>query len=125
MAFIGLIAGVSLFVAGIVLTVGALIAMIPMSEAALRWTTLVIGLVLVLIGGVAFGFAFSQRRWLEVSRSYELMGALIDPVPSALSVAKNLVRAVKREPTVHVPRASIQPPVVRREPPPRLEPSHV
>ncbi len=109
MALVGLIAAVSLAVAGLVLAVGALIAMIPMSESALRVTTLVIGAALLAIGGVAFAMAFSQRRWLEASRSYELMGAVIEPVPSALSVPKNLARAIKREPTVHVPRETIEP----------------
>lgn len=125
MAFVGLVAAISLVVAGLVLTVGALIAMIPMSESALRITSLAIGALLLVVGGAAFAMAFNQRRWLEVSRSYELMDAVIEPVPSALSVPKNLVRAIKREPTVHAPRESIEP---RHKVPSRnarLEPSHV
>lgn len=122
MALVGLIAAISLFIAGLVLTVGALVAMIPMSESALRMTTLVIGALLVTAGGVGLVMAFSQRRWLHVSRAYELMEAVVEPVPSALSVPKNLVRALKREPTVHAPRESIEP---HRSPtvPSRLEPS--
>ncbi|MCM2281140.1 MAG: hypothetical protein NDI61_04765 [Bdellovibrionaceae bacterium] len=108
MAVVGLIAGVALCVAGFVLAVGALIAMIPMSESALRMTALVIGFILLLSGLIAFAIAFSQRRWLTMSRSYELMEAVMEPVPSTLSVPKNLIRAVKREPTVHAPRETIE-----------------
>jgi hypothetical protein len=115
MAVSGLIGLIALFVAGIVLTIGAILWLMPLEAETRIWTALIVGLILMIIGAVVLAMLFSQRRWLELSRSYDLMDAVIEPVPTAASVPKNFIRAFKGQPTAHAPRESIQPH------PPRME----
>lgn len=118
MGAVGGIAALALLVCGFVLFVGGLLSIIGVSSKALSWIALGVGAFLTIAAIVGFFFAFNQRRWLEYSKSYDLMDALIDPVPSPQAVPKNMVAAVKGEPTEHIPRTEIQPhynPPYRRE----------
>jgi hypothetical protein len=109
MGAVGGIAALALLVCGFVLFVGGLLAVLGVSGEALAWTSLVIGAILTTAAVVGFLWAFKESRWLEYSKSYELMNAVVDPVPNPKAVPQNIVAAVKGEPTVHVPRTEIQP----------------
>ena len=109
MAAVGGIAALSLLVCGFVLFIGGLLAVLGVSGQALAWTALIIGAILTIAAIAGYFIGFSERRWLEASRSYELMNALVDPVPSPKAVPKNIAAAFKGEPTEHVPRSRIQP----------------
>jgi hypothetical protein len=130
MGAVGGIAALALLVCGFVLFVGGLLAVLGVSGAALAWTSLIIGAILTTAAVVGFLWAFKESRWLEYSKSYELMNAVVDPVPNPKAVPQNMVAAVKGEPTIHVPRAEIQPhydpPYQRkhREPTQTLTPSY-
>ncbi len=127
MGSVGGIAAVALLVCGFVLFVGGLLAVLGVSGEALAWTSLVIGALLTTAAVVGFIWAFKESRWLEYSKSYDLMNALVDPVPNPTAVPRNIVAAVKGEPTVHVPRAEIQPqydpPYQRKHREPASEPT--
>jgi hypothetical protein len=126
MGLVGLISIVALFVTGLVLTIGAIVWILPLSETTRPWITLVAGLLFVIFGAVVLAMLFSQRRWLELSRAKGLMEAVIEPVPSAAAVPKNLVRVFKGEPTEHSPRSSIDPhPELRKGRPAPLRPQPV
>jgi hypothetical protein len=109
MGAVGGIAALALLVCGFVLFLGGLLAVLGVSGEALAWTSLVIGGILTIAAVAGFIWAFKESRWLEYSKSYELMNAVVDPVPNPKAVPQNMVAAVKGEPTVHVPRAEIQP----------------
>lgn len=116
MGFVGAIAAVSLIMTGFVLLIGGLLAVLGVSGAALAWVALIVGLVLTGAGVAGAILGFSEKRWLELSRSYELMDAVIEPVPTAKAVPKNMVAAFKGEPMEHTLRTAILPKPV---PPPR------
>ncbi len=89
---------IALVVAGVVLVVSAILAMLPISPAALSWIALISGCVLMLFGGLTLAYLFNQKRWLEQSRAYELIDAFTDPDFRATSVPRNMAAALKREP---------------------------
>lgn len=84
MAFLGLLAlgmTASILVTGLVLAVVGLLGLLPLEARTVSWTLLVLGVLLAVLSGVGLGILFSQRRWLEVSKSYDLMDAALAPWP--------------------------------------------
>lgn len=79
LGLVGLIAATALMVTGLLLAILGLLELLPISEGAVAVTTLVLGLVLAIGIGAAFLWAFSQRRWLAWSKSYEMMDAVLSP----------------------------------------------
>lgn len=74
----------SILVTGAVLAIVGLIGLIPMELRTFSIVVLVVGLLLAILSGVAFGVLFSQKRWLELSKSYDLMNAVLTPWPGVL-----------------------------------------
>lgn len=113
MAIVGVIACVALSVVGFTLFLGAILWMLPVTAVAMAWIVLLIGLIFTAPGVAVLYYLFSQRRWLEVSRTYELMDVTI----GRRSVAANprgtsRSRAVSREaPQEATPRTT-----ARKEP---------
>lgn len=87
MAFLGLFGlGVAsaVLVVGVALALVGAMALLPIGPTGFAISLLAIGLILSLLAGIGLGLLFSQRRWLEVSRSYELMDAVLQPWPGLL-----------------------------------------
>ena len=116
MAMAALIGIIAMLVAGVILVVGSLLALFDVSEEALAWIQLAAGLLFTSFGVVTLAILFNQKRWLQLSKSYDLMDAVIEPVPTVASIPKNFVRAFKGEPTVHATRETIKPPPVHEAP---------
>lgn len=96
----GLGAVAAVLVSGIVLTIVGIVALLPISTTAMAITVLVIGLLFALGSGIGLMMGFSQKRWLEMSKSYELMDAVLAPWPGMLP--PNPVDVVKgRAPVRH------------------------
>lgn len=74
----------AVLVSGIVLTVVGLVGLMPIDVNAMAVSILVIGVLLSLIAGIGIAMVFNQRRWLEMSKSYELMDAVLSPWPGML-----------------------------------------
>lgn len=84
MALLGLLAlgaTASILVTGIVLAIVGILGLLPLEARTISWTLLVVGALLAIVSGVGLGMIFSQRRWLELSRSYELMETALAPWP--------------------------------------------
>lgn len=81
---IGLGAISALFVAGVVLTIVGIIGVLPLEPATRAIMVLVIGVLLTAIVGIGLALTLSQKRWLELSKSYELMDAALAPWPGPL-----------------------------------------
>jgi hypothetical protein len=109
MGAIGGIAALALLVCGFVLFVGGLLSVLGVSGITLSWIALIIGAILTIAAVVGFFWAFSESRWLEYSKSYDLIDALAEPVPNPKAVPQNVVAAFKGEPAQHVQRSEIQP----------------
>ena len=84
MGLFGLGALASVLVAGIVLVVVGIIGLLPIAAASMAIAILVFGALLTAVAGVALGLLFSQRRWLEMSRSHEMIEAVTAPWPGML-----------------------------------------
>lgn len=84
MGLFGLGAFASVLVAGIILVVLGIVGLLPISSLAMAITVLVIGVVLACGSGLGSYFLFSQKRWLEASRSYELIDAALAPWPGMM-----------------------------------------
>lgn len=69
----------SVLVSGVVLAVVGAVGLLPIATATMSVVILVIGLCMALSAAVAVVIVFSQRRWLKVSRSYELMDTVLAP----------------------------------------------
>ena len=74
----------ALLVSGILLAIFGLMALAPIEPMAFAITILIIGILLAAISAVTLVMVFSQKRWLEVSKSYELMEAALAPWPDAV-----------------------------------------
>ncbi len=106
---VGLITCLALFVSGTVLAVSGLLGILGVSFETMSWIAFAVGILLTLAGVIILAIAFQEKRWLELSKSYELMDAVIEPVPSAKAVPQNMVNAFKGEPMEHVSPVAVQP----------------
>lgn len=85
----------SILVSGIVLMIIGLVGLFTLNANSFAITMLVIGAVLTLLVAIGFALMFSQKRWLELSKSYELMDAVLAPWPGVLP--PNPLNVVKGE----------------------------
>ena len=69
----------AVFVSGIILLVLGLIALIPLAAANFQIVLLSVGALLTILSGTAVFLGFSEKRWLELSKSYEMMDAVLGP----------------------------------------------
>lgn len=98
MGLVALGATAALFVAGIILLVMGLLSLAPLEATTLAVLTSGIGIVLMLIAGVVMAMVFSQKRWLEMSKSYDLLDVALSPWPNAIPPNPlNVIRSHKRE----------------------------
>jgi hypothetical protein len=97
----GLGAVAALLISGIVLMVIGVVGLLPIEATTAAIVLLVVGALLTLLVGVGLYMAFQQSRWLEVSRSYELMDTVLAPWPGVLP--PNPMEVVKGN--LHVPPA--------------------
>jgi hypothetical protein len=101
MALVAIGAVAAVIVAGIMLTVVGLVGLLPVDPNTVAIIILCIGLVMTLAAGIAvYGF-FNEKRWLEMSKAYDLMDAALAPWDGILP--PNPVDVVKGE--THVPPA--------------------
>ncbi len=94
MGLVALGATAALFVSGVILLVMGLLALAPLEPTTFAVLTSGIGILLMLAAGIAMAIVFSQKRWLEMSKSYELMEVALGPWPGA--VPPNPLKAVRR-----------------------------
>lgn len=74
----------SILVSGLVLMIIGLVGLFTLNSNSFSISVLVIGALMTLATGIGFALLFSQRRWLELSKSYELMDAVLAPWPGSL-----------------------------------------
>jgi len=96
MALFGLIALIALTVGGVLMITVGVISLLPVEPRTQSWSAIVIGAVLLLVGIFVYRYLFLQRRWLEMSRSYELMDVVIHPSESATEVPVRMARALRK-----------------------------
>ena len=84
MGLIALGAVAAIFVSGIVLTIVGVVTLCPLQPWAA--SVILIGIGILFMAGTAFGIygVFKEERWLEKSKSYELMDAVLAPWPGVL-----------------------------------------
>lgn len=74
----------ALMVTGLLLAIIGTLGLFPISDQARAISILLIGVLLVIIPGIVFLMMFTERRWLEASKSYELMDAVLAPWPDTV-----------------------------------------
>ena len=84
MGLFGIGAVSAVLVAGIVLTIVGIVGLLPIETTTMAWTILIIGLILTAVTGIGLAMGFKQKRWLELSRSHELMDTVLKPWPGVL-----------------------------------------
>ncbi|MES2964683.1 MAG: phage holin family protein [Bdellovibrionota bacterium] len=84
MGLFGLGAFAALFVVGLFMAIIGAIGLLPVEAETVALTTLIIGLVLFVGAGIGALLLFNQRRWLTMSKSYEMMDAVLSPWPSMM-----------------------------------------
>ena len=113
MALVGVAAVAAVLVAGIVLMIVGIIGLLPIEPNAVAWSVLGFGVLLTVIAGVGVGLAFSEKRWLEASKAYEMMDLALSPweglvPPNPTSVfraqAKPVTKVRVNVPVPHVPK---------------------
>jgi hypothetical protein len=90
---IGVVSAV--LVSGIVLVIVGIIGLLPITTTAMSASILIIGLVLSVATSIGLIMAFNQKRWLKMSKSYELMDAVLTPWSGVLP--PNPAEVIKRE----------------------------
>ncbi len=93
----GLSLVVSLFTAGVTLLLVGLISFIPMSAKSASWVLTIAGLIVALAGFLVLRAVFKEQRWLELSKSYDLMEAVVEP-RAPVETLKELKTAFTGEP---------------------------
>ena len=73
MALFATMVGAAILVAGIVLLVGGILWLLPIRADAYPYILIGVGLLLTIGPAVIVAMVFKESRWLEVSRSYQLM----------------------------------------------------
>lgn len=97
LGLIGLVAlgaAAAIFIVGIVLAVTGFMALAPVDPRAMALTALIVGVLLAAIAGVIMVLVFNQKRWLRLSRAYDLMEAALAPWPG--SVPPNPLHIIKK-----------------------------
>lgn len=84
MGLFGLGAFSAILVVGLFMAIVGAIGLLPVEPETVALTTLIIGLVLFIGAGIGALMMFSQRRWLKMSKSYEMMDAVLSPWPSMI-----------------------------------------
>lgn len=84
MGLFGLGAFAAILVVGLFMAIVGAIGLLPVEAETVALTTLIIGLVLFIGAGIGALMLFSQRRWLKMSKSYEMMDAVLSPWPSMM-----------------------------------------
>ena len=79
LGLVGLSIAASVLVAGILLVVVGIVGLLPIEPNTVAIILLSVGAVLTLIAAIGFGFAFNEKRWLEISKAYELMDVALGP----------------------------------------------
>ena len=79
LGLVGLSVAAAILVAGILLVVVGIVGLLPIEPNTVAIILLSIGGLLTLVAAAGFGFAFSEKRWLEVSKAYELMDVALGP----------------------------------------------
>ncbi|MEK7358175.1 MAG: phage holin family protein [Bdellovibrionota bacterium] len=74
----------ALFVVGFFLLVFGAVGLLPIEAETVAWTALIVGAVLFIASSIGAIIAFSQRRWLTMSKSYEMMDAVLSPWPTMM-----------------------------------------
>ena len=78
-ALVAIGAAAAVIVAGIILTVVGLVGLLPVDPNTVAIIILCIGLVMTVGAGIGvYGF-FNEKRWLEMSKAYDLMDAALAP----------------------------------------------
>ena len=110
MGLFGVGAAAAILVAGIFLMITGIIGLLPIDPNTVAMIILAMGGVLTLISVIGFFLVFSQKRWLEMSKSYELMDAALAPwdgmlPPNPVEVMKGHI-SVPQAPTAEELRAA-------------------
>ncbi|HVK62021.1 MAG TPA: phage holin family protein [Bdellovibrionales bacterium] len=84
MGLFGVGAFMAILVAGIFFLIFGGVGMLPIEPRTMAMIMLITGAVLAVVGGIALAMILSQRRWLEMSRSYDLMEAALAPWPNSV-----------------------------------------
>lgn len=66
-------------IGGILLTVVGLVGLLPVDPNTVAIIVASIGGVLTLVAGIGFYTFFNEKRWLEMSKAYDLMDAALAP----------------------------------------------
>ena len=105
LGLVGLSVAAAVLVAGILLVVVGIVGLLPIEPNTVAIILLSVGALLTLIAAIGFGFAFNEKRWLEVSKAYELMDVALGPwdgilPPNPLEI---LLQQDSPKPTVPAP----------------------
>lgn len=84
MGLFGLGAFSAILVIGLFMAILGAVGLIAVEPETVAWTGLIMGLVLFLGALIGALVMFSQRRWLEMSKSYELMDSVLSPWPTMM-----------------------------------------
>lgn len=109
----GLGVAAAVLVSGIVLVVVGIIGLLPIEATSAAVSILVIGLLFSIGAGIGLIMLFSQKRWLEMSKSYELMDSVLAPWPGHLP--PNPIAVVKGQAPTH--REEMRPDLTKEEMP--------
>lgn len=133
MGLFGLGAFAAILVTGILLLIMGVVGLLPVDPRAVAWTATIIGAILTIAALVGAFILFSQRRWLQMSKSYELMDAVLSPWPSVIPPnpadvlkgegPKGALRKEAPAPVVITPEAPVAVPPV--DAPPTLTPQMI
>ena len=82
----GIGAAAAVLVSGIVLMVVAIIGLLPINPQAALISLLVLGAVMTAVAAFIAYQGFAEKKWLEMSKSHEMMEAVLKPWPTAYSV---------------------------------------
>ena len=74
----------SILVAGFILMVVGIVDLFPIDPRMAAMAAFGVGAVLVIASALGIYVAFSEKRWLRVSKSYELMEAVTAPWPGMI-----------------------------------------
>jgi len=79
---LGLLA--ALMISGVVLMVIGIVELLPLTPIAMALSYLAMGFLMAFISLTIVIHFFREKRWLAVSRSFELIDAVLEPWPGAL-----------------------------------------
>jgi hypothetical protein len=94
LAFMGLFgigAFAAVLISGICLVIAGIVGLLPITAQAVAIILLVIGAIMAIGSSVALTMILNQKRWLQASKSYELMEAVIAPWPDSIPPKASVV----------------------------------